>query len=229
MALGSALSPPALRGTSLALLGTATSVARLLASVDLRRALGHARHGEGDRLLRPSPWWRRCCVGARGARARPGGGGGCLRRPSTRDRRSVCVRPGRGRVRGGGGGVGRAERGCAAPARAAGPRTARPGPRSVPAAAARWSSAASTARTRPLRAHRLGRARVAAAPTVSAAPACERAYFAAGRGLCLSRAGALGASVRVRILGEDLTPRRELKLPGVPSRARISPDGRSAP
>ena len=33
MALGSALSPPALRGTSLALLGTATSLARLLASV----------------------------------------------------------------------------------------------------------------------------------------------------------------------------------------------------
>ena len=33
MALGSALSPPALRGTSLALLGTATSIARLLASV----------------------------------------------------------------------------------------------------------------------------------------------------------------------------------------------------
>ena len=33
MALGSALSPPALRGTSLALLGTVTSVARLLASV----------------------------------------------------------------------------------------------------------------------------------------------------------------------------------------------------
>jgi MFS family permease len=33
MALGSALSPPALRGTSLALLGTATSVARLLASI----------------------------------------------------------------------------------------------------------------------------------------------------------------------------------------------------
>jgi MFS family permease len=33
MALGSALTPPALRGTSLALLGTATSVARLLASV----------------------------------------------------------------------------------------------------------------------------------------------------------------------------------------------------
>jgi MFS family permease len=33
MALGSALSPPALRGTSLALLGTATSVARLFASV----------------------------------------------------------------------------------------------------------------------------------------------------------------------------------------------------
>jgi MFS family permease len=33
MALGSALSPPSLRGTSLALLGTATSISRLLASV----------------------------------------------------------------------------------------------------------------------------------------------------------------------------------------------------
>jgi hypothetical protein len=58
------------------------------------------------------------------------------------------------------------------------------------------------------------------------APACERVYFAAGRGLCLSKAGALGASVQVRILGRDLRPRRELKLNGVPSRARISPDGR---
>jgi WD40-like Beta Propeller Repeat len=57
-------------------------------------------------------------------------------------------------------------------------------------------------------------------------PACERTYFAAGRGLCLSRAGAVGGSVRVRFLDEELVPWRELKLPGIPSRARISPDGR---
>ena len=59
-----------------------------------------------------------------------------------------------------------------------------------------------------------------------AAPACERVYYAAGRGICLSRTGALGASVRVRILGSDLTPLDELELPGSPSRARVSPDGR---
>ena len=59
-----------------------------------------------------------------------------------------------------------------------------------------------------------------------AAPACERAYYAAGRGICLTRAGALGASVKVRILAEDLTPEYDLELPGVPSRARVSPDGR---
>ncbi|MBN1527621.1 MAG: PD40 domain-containing protein [Thermoleophilaceae bacterium] len=57
-------------------------------------------------------------------------------------------------------------------------------------------------------------------------PACERTYYAAGRGLCLSRAGAVGASVRVRFLDEGLAPWRELTLPGIPSRARISPDGR---
>ncbi|HEU0025236.1 MAG TPA: hypothetical protein VFQ12_11420 [Thermoleophilaceae bacterium] len=56
--------------------------------------------------------------------------------------------------------------------------------------------------------------------------ACERVYFAAGRGICLSTTGALGRSVRVRILGADLRPRHELELAGVPSRARISPDGR---
>ena len=67
---------------------------------------------------------------------------------------------------------------------------------------------------------------VRGARPVLGGPACERTYYAARRGLCLSRAGSLGASVRVRFLGEDLTPWRELTLPGIPSRARISPDGR---
>jgi hypothetical protein len=57
-------------------------------------------------------------------------------------------------------------------------------------------------------------------------PACERLYYAARRGLCLTRTGSAGASVRVRFLGAGLASRRELTLPGIPSRARISPDGR---
>jgi hypothetical protein len=61
---------------------------------------------------------------------------------------------------------------------------------------------------------------------VHAGLACERVHFAAGRGLCLSKTGALGAAIRVRVLGPDLRPRHELRLSGVPSRARVSPDGR---
>ena len=64
-----------------------------------------------------------------------------------------------------------------------------------------------------------------AKPTLGSV-ACERVYFAAGRGLCLSKSGPLGSSVKVRILGDDMKPRHELTLNGVPSRARISPDGR---
>ena len=81
-------------------------------------------------------------------------------------------------------------------------------------------------RARPGRYGRLAWTRAPGRRPAFAAPACERAHYAAGRGLCLSRTGALGASVKVRILGSDLTPRRQLELPGVPSRARVSPDGR---
>jgi WD40 repeat protein len=73
---------------------------------------------------------------------------------------------------------------------------------------------------------RIAWARPGGGRAVLGGPACERTYFAAGRGLCLSRAGAVGGSVWVRFLDEELTPWRELKLPGIPSRARISPDGR---
>jgi len=56
---------------------------------------------------------------------------------------------------------------------------------------------------------------------------CERVYFAAGRGLCLvSRQGALQAGYDVTITGADFERSHKLRLTGIPSRARISPDGR---
>jgi hypothetical protein len=63
---------------------------------------------------------------------------------------------------------------------------------------------------------------------------CERVYFAAGSGLCLSTGTqrSIGSLVigevgyKATILGPDLRPLHELALGGIPSRARISPDGR---
>ena len=47
------------------------------------------------------------------------------------------------------------------------------------------------------------------------------------RGLCLvSRHGLLQTGYEVKITGADFKPRREFRLAGIPSRARISPDGR---
>jgi hypothetical protein len=56
---------------------------------------------------------------------------------------------------------------------------------------------------------------------------CERVYFAAARGICLvSRQGLLATGYDVTITGPDFKRRHRLRLPGIPSRARISPDGR---
>ena len=55
--------------------------------------------------------------------------------------------------------------------------------------------------------------------------ACGRVYFSAGRGLCLEPAGAI-VKQRVLILGRRLQPVGSVTLQGVPSRARVSPDGR---
>jgi hypothetical protein len=56
---------------------------------------------------------------------------------------------------------------------------------------------------------------------------CERTYFACGRGLCLiSRQGPLQTGYEVTITGPDFKSQHELRLTGIPSRARISPDGR---
>jgi hypothetical protein len=57
---------------------------------------------------------------------------------------------------------------------------------------------------------------------------CERLYFAAERGICLaSRHNVIGGnSYDVKITGPDFEPRHELRVGGIPIRARISPDGR---
>jgi hypothetical protein len=55
---------------------------------------------------------------------------------------------------------------------------------------------------------------------------CDRVHFAGGRGLCLARGGGFAIGYRARVFGADLRVRHDLDLAGVPSRARVSPDGR---
>jgi hypothetical protein len=57
---------------------------------------------------------------------------------------------------------------------------------------------------------------------------CLRLYMAAGQGLCLAEEpdDPFGAPYRARFFGPDLATIRELPLAGVPSRARVSPDGK---
>lgn len=55
---------------------------------------------------------------------------------------------------------------------------------------------------------------------------CERVYIDAGRGICLARGSGFAAGYRARIFGPDLRVRSEVPVEGVPSRVRVSPDGR---
>jgi hypothetical protein len=55
---------------------------------------------------------------------------------------------------------------------------------------------------------------------------CDRVYFAAGRGLCLARGSGFAAGYRAEVFGADLRVRHALAVTGIPSRARVSPDGR---
>ena len=61
----------------------------------------------------------------------------------------------------------------------------------------------------------------------SAAPlSCDRVYFEAGRGICVARGEGFAAGYKARIFGADLRVKREVAIEGIPSRARVSPDGR---
>jgi hypothetical protein len=68
---------------------------------------------------------------------------------------------------------------------------------------------------------RVGRDAVEAG--VPAGDACKRVAFGAGVGLCLD---GLGTSMTVKVLDAGLRTTHSLELAGIPSRARISPDGR---
>lgn len=57
-----------------------------------------------------------------------------------------------------------------------------------------------------------------------AGPRCLRVAYSAGRGLCLD--GAVGGGMSVKILDSQLRESSEVKLTGLPSRARIAPGGR---
>jgi hypothetical protein len=54
---------------------------------------------------------------------------------------------------------------------------------------------------------------------------CERVYFAGGRGLCLVTADASGDE-HATVFDSSLQPLEELPMKGLPSRARVSSDGR---
>jgi hypothetical protein len=55
---------------------------------------------------------------------------------------------------------------------------------------------------------------------------CARVYFAGGRGLCVARSKRLTAGYRAEVFGPDLKVSHTLEIAGLPSRTRVSPDGR---
>src|SRR5262249_57526091 len=63
--------------------------------------------------------------------------------------------------------------------------------------------------------------------------ACKRVYFAADRGICLTTGGAPGPEGPVttwsaEVFDRDFTRLHRIPLDGLPSRVRVSPDGRRA-
>jgi hypothetical protein len=57
---------------------------------------------------------------------------------------------------------------------------------------------------------------------------CERVHMAAGQGICLEARRGVFTTYRAVLFGTSFEPRHQLPLTGVPSRTRVSPDGRRA-
>lgn len=57
---------------------------------------------------------------------------------------------------------------------------------------------------------------------------CDRVHFASGQGVCLTSDRGVVTTYSAVFFGPDLAPRRTLPLSGIPSRTRVSPDGRYA-
>lgn len=67
-----------------------------------------------------------------------------------------------------------------------------------------------------------------AAPRTPTGLRCERVYFAGGHGMCLSADRGAITSYYAVLFGPDLKAGPRLPLQGIPSRTRLSPDGRYA-
>lgn len=65
-------------------------------------------------------------------------------------------------------------------------------------------------------------------PRFTTALDCERVYFAAGQGLCLRADRGVFTTYSAVLFNSDFQPRHSVPLAGIPSRARLSPDGRYA-
>ena len=57
---------------------------------------------------------------------------------------------------------------------------------------------------------------------------CERAYFAGDRGVCLAVEGGLVPTNVAHVFDGRFTPQHRIPLTGIPTRTRLSPDGRRA-
>ena len=55
---------------------------------------------------------------------------------------------------------------------------------------------------------------------------CDRAYYAAGSGICLERGKGFAAGYEARVFDDGFRVRASVPVEGIPSRARVSPDGR---
>lgn len=67
-----------------------------------------------------------------------------------------------------------------------------------------------------------------AVPVTHPELSCERIHMSRNGGVCLDVDRSAVTTARVLLLGPDLTVRHTLSSPGIPSRARVSPDGRWA-
>jgi hypothetical protein len=65
-------------------------------------------------------------------------------------------------------------------------------------------------------------------PRVMTGLDCERVYMAAGRGVCLAADRGVITTYSAILFGPDFKPRHRLPITGLPSRVRLSPDGRLA-
>jgi hypothetical protein len=55
---------------------------------------------------------------------------------------------------------------------------------------------------------------------------CERVHFSAPNGLCVARGGGFASGYRAAVFNARFKVRFAVDVPGIPSRARVSPDGR---